>query len=123
MKPWWRQQRIKINIILAVGLFGAGAGLYVLRVYAQETPAINTNAAAILFDASPNKETLDFNGRFNQIEFAVSILSNRLGRMIQQPTQNNCIEKRLTDLERQIALLMRQVDTLQRRVQRVEMKK
>jgi len=110
-------------ILLVSSLGSAALGIYALSAWAQEKPVQRVHAVGAFVDAPAGKETLDFDGRFNQIEAAVLVLSNRLGRMVQQPTQNNSVEKRLADLERQVALLERQMDALQRRLQRVELKK
>ena len=121
MKKWLRQPGA--GIVLAVSLAGAALGIHTGSAGAQEKTARGADAAAELFGAPGGKETLDFVSRLNQIEAAVVVLSNRLGRMVQQPTPNNSIETRLAELERRMDQLERQEQQNNRRLLAVERKK
>jgi len=117
----WPSQRRAISVA-AIGLGIALVG-YALSVRAQERPVNGASTAAALFDTPAGKEKDDYDGRLKKIEAAIAVINNRLGRMVQQPTLNNSIEKRLEELERQVVLLERQIEGLQRRIQKVELKK
>ena len=124
MNSWLQRRGWGGFIVMLLGCVALGL-VYVVSVCAQEKTDSGSSAAAALFGPPPSvgKAAPDPAVRCDQLESAVILLSNRLGRMVQQPTENNSVEKRLANLEQRVTQLERQMDALQRRVQRVELKK